>query len=515
MRLVTGNEMKTIDQKAMMEYGLPPVVLMENAGAAVVRHSSKEVDWAGKRVCIVCGKGNNGGDGFVIARYAENAGADVIVFYIGERKKYSEEAQHHFQIMEHLDCAIHKLRENENRDIFFHHIRNADIIVDAILGTGIQGAVRPFEEELIHTINQNTGYTIAVDIPSGINSDTGEGEVAVQADVTVTFGCYKQGMFFYPGKACCGKVYLDTIGMPRALLRGLSLTELLDQSQIRDAIIPRTPDSHKGRNGFIGIIAGSNGMSGAALMAGIGALRGGAGKVNVLVPEAIFDQCAGKYPELMTKGIGDTYSTHFTKIHESLCCAVAQLWQAAAIGPGLGRSNDTKVFIQAMLKRLSIPLVLDADALYLLKGEQELVRSYQSVIIMTPHMGEFAHLTGKDTETLLRNKIEEARAFARDWNCILVLKGAPTVIALPEGNVYVNNTGNSGMATGGMGDVLTGLIVSLLGQGLHGDMAAAVGAYIHGAGGDRLWEEFGDRGYRATEVADQIPRVIRDIVGKK
>lgn len=512
MRLVSGNEMKVMEYRAMSEYGISPIVLMENAGAAVVRYSQQQISWQGKRVCIVCGKGNNGGDGFVIARYAENAGADVIVFYTGEKKKYSEEAQYHFQIMEHLDCAIHKLKETENRDIFFHHIRNADIIVDALLGTGIKGNVRPFEEEIIQTMNQNTGYTIAVDVPSGLQSDTGHGATMVRANMTVTFGAYKQGMFFYPGKSHCGTIYLDTIGIPKSVLRERGSVSLVSKEAVKASLVPRMPDSHKGRNGFVGIIAGSNGMSGAALMAGLGALRSGAGKVNLLVPEAISDQCSSMYPELMTRGIGDTYSTHFTKMQETLCSEVGQQWKAAAIGPGLGRSNDTKEFVQAMLQRLSIPLVLDADALYLLQGERELVRSYAGPVIMTPHLGEFSHLTGKDIEEIEGNKIEVARAFARDWNCILVLKGAPTVIALPDETVYVNPTGNAGMATGGMGDVLTGILVSLLGQGLEREAAAIVGVYIHGAGGDVLQREYGDRGYRATEVADALPKVVREII---
>lgn len=511
MRLATAEEMREIDKVATATYGISPAVLMENAGAAVVYLAKDLVGgWRGKKVCLLSGKGNNGGDGFVVARHLENEGAQVSLFYTGDEEAYSEEAQVYLAALVWMHSFAEPLGLDLNWELFKETLAACDIVVDAMLGTGFYGAPREPLKSIINEVNKAKKLVVAVDIPSGVNGETGKAFTAIQADVTVTFGLLKQGLCFNPGKDLSGTIQVATIGIPKQLLAEKDgRTSLVISDQLREKLPKRPAGSHKGLNGFAGIIAGSAGMSGAALLAGLGALRAGAGKVNVMVPERLEPYCAGKYPELMVKGIGQGGQGYFTGGHVELCQGQSANWNVLAVGPGLGRAPETKEFILNLVETTPLPLVIDADGLYALKGERALVQKHGQPIIITPHLGEFSRLSGWVVNAIRGNEIEAARQFAKGWGVIVVLKGAPTVTALPSGQVIVNTTGNSGMATGGMGDVLTGIITGFMAQGYAPDVAAVAGVYLHGLAGDYCAETIGSIGYLPSDLAAVLPKAMQ------
>ena len=484
--ITTADESRSLDREAMKSYGFPEAVLMENAGSDVVSLIQPEIDWKGKSVVVVCGTGNNGGDGFVIARYLCALTASVAVLLCGNEAHMSETARLYRRIVEKMWVQVIPVSEDTDWET---PLESADVIVDALIGTGLSREVSGVKAEVIEMMNASHASVVSVDVPSGLSSDTGEPMgLAVMADYTVALESYKRCHVLSPGHEYCGKVLYSAIGLPAAVGRSLPVS-LIEEREVGNLLPLRERMCHKGKNGFIGIIAGSAGMEGAALLAGQGALHAGAGKVAVVTVPKAAAVIAGKVPELMVSSVGD--SDFFTSAMAEEVLQKAEAYDVLAIGPGLGRDAETQRFVKEM--------------------EIDLARC-PGQLILTPHVGEFAHLTGRTAAEAERERIDGAIAFAMERGVTLVLKGMPTVIAANDGFAYVNVTGNPGMATGGMGDTLTGIIAALVGQEMDPEPAAICGVYLHGLAGDLLARET-PVGYTASDVARMVPRARKMVTG--
>lgn len=531
-KITTAAQMRNMDRIAMHGvYAMAPAVLMENAGHAVAERAGAWLDgWDGKDVVLFCGKGNNGGDGFVIARHILVAGARVYVYVLGKEEDYSDEARQHLHTLQQLadeeTCLLLPAPQSDaDWQLLQKRLLASSVVIDAMLGTGFHGSLRQPLASIVAEVNAAAAAgavtVIAVDMPTGVNSDTGavsngddDEDGPLFADMTVTFGALKRGLVLYPGRACAGHVEVDPIGMPGPLLMQLEEDPayLLQESDIAEIVVPRSPDSHKGTHGTIAIVTGSSQMAGAALMAAHGAVRSGAGKVFLRVPGATAPYCIGVQPEIMVRGVGT--GDHFTAADADEIIAESKNWSVLAMGPGLGRDAETKEFLLKVLAAVTCPVVLDADALNLLAGEKALIASRGSRIIMTPHLAEFSRISGLSMAEIKADPIAAARQFASEWKVNLVLKGAPTlIVSAKTGNVYVNSTGNAGMACGGMGDVLTGMIAAMIAHQGMSDLcsAACAGVYLHGAAGDACRKDRGPYGFTPMETADALPQVLASL----
>lgn len=531
-KVTTAAQMRNMDRIAMHGiYAIAPAVLMENAGHAVAERAGAWLEgWDGKDVVLFCGKGNNGGDGFVIARHILAAGARTYVYVLGQEEDYSQEARQHLHTLQQLaddeTCLLLPAPQSEaDWQVLQKRLLASSVVIDAMLGTGFHGSLRQPIASIVAEVNAAAAAgavtVIAVDMPTGVNSDTGavsngddDEDGPLFADMTVTFGALKRGLVLYPGRACAGHVEVDPIGMPGPLLMHLEEDPayLLQESDIAEIVVPRSPDSHKGTHGTIAIVTGSSQMAGAALMAAHGAVRSGAGKVFLRVPGATAPYCIGVQPEIMVRGVGT--GDHFTAADADEIIAESKNWSVLAMGPGMGRDAGTKAFLLKVLEAVACPIVLDADALNLLAGEKALIASRGSRIIMTPHLAEFSRLSGLSMTEIKADPIAAARHFASEWKVNLVLKGAPTlIVSARTGNVYINSTGNAGMACGGMGDVLTGMIAAMTAHQGMSDLcsAACAGVYLHGAAGDACRKAHGPYGFTPMETADALPGVLASL----
>lgn len=531
-KITTAAQMRNMDRIAMHGvYAMAPAVLMENAGHAVAERAGTWLDgWDGKDVVLFCGKGNNGGDGFVIARHILAAGARVYVYVLGKEEDYSDEARQHLHTLQQLadeeTCLLLSAPQSDaDWQLLQKRLLASSVVIDAMLGTGFHGSLRQPLASIVAEVNAAAAAgavtVIAVDMPTGVNSDTGavsngddDEDGPLFADMTVTFGALKRGLVLYPGRACAGHIEVDPIGMPGPLLMQLEEDPayLLQESDIAEIVVPRSPDSHKGTHGTIAIVTGSSQMAGAALMAAHGAVRSGAGKVFLRVPGATAPYCIGVQPEIMVRGVGT--GDHFTAADADEIIAESKNWSVLAMGPGLGRDAETKEFLLKVLAAVTCPVVLDADALNLLASEKALIASRGSRIIMTPHLAEFSRISGLSMAEIKADPIAAARQFASEWKVNLVLKGAPTlIVSAKTGNVYVNSTGNAGMACGGMGDVLTGMIAAMIAHQGMSDLcsAACAGVYLHGAAGDACRKDRGPYGFTPMETADALPQVLASL----
>lgn len=531
-KVTTAAQMRNMDRIAMHGiYAIAPAVLMENAGHAVAERAGAWLEgWDGKDVVLFCGKGNNGGDGFVIARHILAAGARAYVYVLGEEADYSDEARQHLHTLQQLaddeTCLLLPAPQSEaDWQVLQERLLASSVVIDAMLGTGFHGSLRQPIASIVAEVNAAAAAgavtVIAVDMPTGVNSDTGavsngddDEDGPLFADMTVTFGALKRGLVLYPGRACAGHVEVDPIGMPGPLLMQLEEDPayLLQESDISEIVVPRSPDSHKGTHGTIAIVTGSSQMAGAALMAAHGAVRSGAGKVFLRVPGATAPYCIGVQPEIMVRGVGA--GDHFTADDADEIIAESKNWSVLAMGPGMGRDAGTKEFLLKVLAAVDCPVVLDADALNLLAGEKALIASRGSRIIMTPHLAEFSRLSGLSMTEIKADPIAAARHFASEWKVNLVLKGAPTlIVSARTGNVYINSTGNAGMACGGMGDVLTGMIAAMTAHQGMSDLcsAACAGVYLHGSAGDACRKARGPYGFTPMETADALPGVLASL----
>jgi hydroxyethylthiazole kinase-like uncharacterized protein yjeF len=540
MKVVTAAEMRQIDQDTIEGIGIPGIVLMETAGSAIVRAIEQHYPTY-QRIGILVGKGNNGGDGLVIARQLAHAGRDVHLFLVSPPDSFTGEAEINLQIAKRLTESFGlqaaprgRLRIAEiltdaelGYDFFreqstsLNHIANCELLVDAIFGTGLRGTVRDPIATVINAINSLSTPILSVDLPSGLDADTGNPlGTCVRADRTVTIGLLKRGLLVHPGAELAGKLEVVDIGFPEQVVDAQNIkVNWTTTAQVSQWMPPRPTASHKGTYGRVLVVAGSTGMTGAAALASEAALRAGAGLVTLATPKHLNPILESLLPEVMTLPLPETEAGSLAASATSTILEFAKKTKSVlAIGPGLSQYPETVTLVQQLVhenrkQKLGLRMVIDADGLNALAHAPEIISLLDGEAVLTPHPGEMARLTNTSVSTLEADRVSTVQRFVSEHRLTLVFKGAPTVTGYPNGDVWINSTGNPGMATGGMGDVLTGIIAGVMAQGVSSERAAAIGVYIHGLAGDIATEVLGMHGLIATDVLKTVPRAISSLTG--
>lgn len=501
MLVATGAEMRECDRRAISEFGIPGVVLMENAGWQAARAARELVpEPTGKSVAIVCGTGNNGGDGLVLARHLQEMGARVKVYLAGEVSQVRGDAR--------IMLEAWRLRGGELAEGLPGSLEGNDLVVDAVVGTGFTGQLRSHALAAAELLNRAHCPVLALDLPSGVEADTGAVRgPAVRATMTVTFGLLKPGLLFFPGAGLAGRVVVAAISLPAQALTGVG-AQLSTASLVKTLLPPRAPDAHKGTHGRVLVIGGSPGLTGAAALASTAALRAGAGLVTLAVPARLHDLMEIKLTEVMTCPLPDGGAG--TVMTEALDLALERALgvRAVVLGPGLGTGPGTREFTRGFVSRCRTPMVIDADALAALEPGGGL----GSEVVLTPHPGEAARLLQWGVTDIAANRPAAARELAARYRSVVVLKGARTVVTAPGQKLFIDPTANPALATGGTGDVLAGAIGALLAQGCPPLDAAVAGVYLHGVAGSIMAQELGNSGVLAQEVATALPRARRLIL---
>jgi ADP-dependent NAD(P)H-hydrate dehydratase / NAD(P)H-hydrate epimerase len=515
MDIITARQMQELDRKTIQEAGISGAVLMENAGRGTFEQMLRHFpDIRQRRVIVLAGKGNNGGDGFVIARYLLNNAVPVKVFLLARADTVSGDAAANLRALQNMGGTVVEIPEETAWQKAHPDILHAGIIVDAIFGTGLSSAVTGLARRVIEDVNRAGKPVVAVDLPSGVDATSGAllGS-AVRAHLTCTFGLAKQGLVLYPGASCAGKIEVIDIGIPQALVTAAGLqNHLLEEKNFRGKLPRRNPDSHKGTYGHAFVIAGSSGKTGAAAMAAQAAMRVGAGLVTIGVPAALNQILAIKVTEAMTEPLPDS-GTGFLNIDAwPRIQDVLPGKTVIAVGPGISDREETAALVFKIIESAGKPLVIDADGLNAVSRNPEILKKATAPVVLTPHPGEMARLTGTTTQAVQADRIAAARKFSSDFGVTLVLKGSRTVIAEPSGHVYINPTGNPGMASGGMGDVLTGMIAGFIAQGFDAFFSAQLAVFMHGRCGDQLAVKRGSVGILATDICDEIPATLHEFI---
>ncbi len=514
MRLGLIEDMHRIDREATETYGMPEMILMENAGHRAAEIAVEMLDGVkGKSLCVVAGSGNNGGDAMSAARHLANQGARIRVFLAGERSKLKPSAAIMYTILERMGIELHELTGDRDWDRLHMALKFSDGVVDGILGTGAVGELHKKTLRLIEEINLAEKPVMSIDIPSGVAADSGQVQtMAVAASVTLSLGLPKVGQMLSPGADYVGKLMVDDIGLPAQLLESDRLPmQILDNNLAASMLSPRARSVHKGNCGHILIVAGSQGMTGAAVMAARAAMRAGAGLVTLAVPRSQQPVVAAMAAEVMTAPLPETETGYLGG--EDAVQAVLSLANRADVllmGPGLGRAVETMEFVRQVSTRTSCQLVLDADALFAFARLPEALAECKEMPIITPHLGEMARLMGTEVEKVRESLVPSAQKVAKGCKAVVVLKSECTVAAYPEGEVFFSTQGNPGMATAGSGDVLAGTIAGLICQ-TEVDVVPLLGIYIHGRAGDMAYEELGD-GLLAGDIIDRLPQARRELL---
>lgn len=502
MKVCTASQMRNIDKSATELGGIPSIVLMENAAMACVEEILKQKC---ETVSIFCGKGNNGGDGFAIARHLFNKGINVSVFLVCG-SEFSGDALINFEIISKLGI---KITELDDTDYLNLEIKNADVIVDAIFGTGITGEICGIAKDVIKLINENSKYTISVDIPSGINADTGEiCSVCINADKTVTFAAYKKGLLLFPGADFTGEIVTKDISIPEYIIDNENINiNIIDKPFVKSIIPKRHNNSHKGDYGKILIVGTSVGLTGAAVMAAESAMRCGAGLVSVAVPKFLNPILETKLTEAMTIPLPDN-ERGFSKDSASMLCKIINNFDACLFGPGIGRDEDIVYILSELLKVSKIPVIIDADGLFALSQNPSMLEDCSCNLILTPHEVEMARLIKSDTQYVCKDRLGTSLSYATQNSVCLILKGHHTVVTSPEGVQYININGNNGMATGGSGDVLGGMIAAFSARGLSETEASAIGVYMHALSADIAIKTLCCDSLIATDIINNISNAL-------
>ena len=514
--VVTPEEMRRLDRFAMEELLVPGQILMENAGRSIVEAMRRNYgDLVGKKALIFCGKGNNGGDGFVVARHLFLRGAVVVVVLMGEKGELKDDAKSNFQLLGNM---IKSFGATERLSLValrllsqLRMLPKADFIVDAIFGTGFSGSVPPLSRKAIEWINHSQAIKVAVDVPSGIDSRNGMvGNVAVEADLTITMGFKKTGLLIGKSKAYTGRLETADIGVfCRLPSEFKSNTFVVGAKDLKESLPARPFDAHKHTVGKVFVLAGSRGLTGAAAMASESALRAGAGAVVLGTPQSVASLLARKLTEVMVEPLDETSKGSLGIQAMRNAERHIQWADVVVIGPGISRDRQTKQFVWDILRDIDKPMLIDADALNAISEKKLVLKQRKSKnIIITPHTGELSRLIKKKSVEIDANRIDICREVAGEFELTLVLKGSPTVTGSPSGDVYVNPTGNPGMATAGSGDVLSGFIAGLWAQGIDQTVAAYCGVYLHGLAGDVAREKFGEKSLMALDIQRMLPEAI-------
>jgi NAD(P)H-hydrate epimerase len=528
MKILTTAEMREVDRLTTERYGIPSLTLMENAGKSVADSiAARFRRLESRRIVVLCGKGNNGGDGFVAARHLAGAGVTPIVILVAGEDEIRGDAATNRERWRKFGGETRVAHNAAGWQAAKAEANSADLIVDALLGTGVRGPVEGLLGEVIREVNRRERgrIVIAVDIPSGLPADTGEtfgndaeakgfGDGIVRADYTVTFTAPKIGMFLGRSSDYVGQLVVRDIGSPFALIEevGKGNVRWLEPREFSEFALPRKPDGNKGNYGHALIVAGSVGKSGAAVMASWAALRVGAGLVTAAVPEPILPIVATPNPEVMTEPLPatETGSISLRAFEYERFDGIVKGKSVVGIGPGLTTQTETVQFVRTVVgKCLDFPIVLDADGLNAFAGRAQELKASRKMLAVTPHPGEMSRLVGTETKQIQSQRLAVARKAAADWNAFVILKGHQTVIAAPDGSAWINSTGNAGMATGGTGDVLTGMLAGLVAQYGAGAASLCFGVYLHGLAGDVAFADSGEAPLMATDLIRSIPRAYQ------
>jgi ADP-dependent NAD(P)H-hydrate dehydratase / NAD(P)H-hydrate epimerase len=520
IKVLTSEEMQELDQIAMRQFGVQGLILMENAALGVVNNIiQKYGDVENKNIFIFCGKGNNGGDGFTVARHLFNRKAIVRIILIGKKRDLKGDAL--------INANIVNRMVNEKRNspflslIELNNIKELkqypvpDIIIDAILGTGIKGNVDGLAKDAIDFMNSAGKPVVSIDIPSGLNGSTGEyGNVAVKANMTVTMALPKLGLVINKGPEQCGELRIADISMPKSIIaKQKSKTFLIEKEDLVPRIPKRAHDVHKYSCGKLFVLAGSVGLTGAAAMCSESALKTGAGAVILGIPESLNDIMEEKLTEVMTVPLPETSERTFSIKGLRNILDYTNNWaDVVLIGPGISQNKETKKLILNLIPQIKKPLVLDADGLNNIQDDMDVLGKFDYELIITPHYGELSRLINIPAQEIAKNRIEIARKTAKENTLTIILKGAPSLVGDREENIYINPSGNPGMATAGSGDVLSGMVAGFFAQNNNAVISATLGMYLHGLAGDIAKEELGEHSMIATDIQKNIYKAILKLI---
>lgn len=504
MKIARVEEMRSMDRFAIETLNIPEEILMENAGLASACVLNREIGIQGKKFVILCGGGNNGGDGFVVARKILADGGTAKVFVLGDPEKYKGAAKTNYTIVSGLPLEMEIV--NEVDDIL-RDVLHCDGIVDGLFGTGLDREVRGLYADMIDFINESGKKVLSLDIPSGVNGNTGEVMgIAVKADYTVTFGLPKIGNLLYPGCEMGGQLSVCHISFP---------PELYDRDdlriQINDfiALPARNPDGHKGSMGEVLVIAGASSYFGAPYFSALSFLKAGGGYSRLAVPTSLAPFIAQKGSEIVLIPQKETADGSIALENRQSLLDLAAKMDCVVIGPGLSLNDETQQLVRELVSTIEKPVLIDGDGITAVAGHLDLLRKRKGETILTPHLGEMSRMTGKGVDEIRRNRIEILQAMSEDLRGFIVLKGAHSLVGTPEGRVYVNLSGNSGMATAGCGDVLTGTIAAMCGLGLDTEEAVRKGVFLHGLAGDLAAGDWGEDGITAQDILDYLPFALK------
>jgi NAD(P)H-hydrate epimerase len=517
MRILNAAQMREADRRTIEEVGIPSLVLMENAGRQVVAVMEVAFDnLADRRVAILCGRGNNGGDGFVVARTLRQRNVEVSVFLVGRLADVRGDARTNLEILGRVGLPVVEIAGELDWELHASEVVGHDLIVDALFGTGLKSPLSGLLETIVEDVNSSPVPVVAIDLPSGVSADTHEViGPAIQAALTVTLCAPKIPLVLPPARNLAGDLAVADIGIPEAVIDALEGPDLrlLTADDLRPLVQPRPRDAHKGTFGHVLVVAGSRGKTGAAHLAAVGALRSGAGLVTVATPASCQPVVASLGAEYMTEGLAETEAGTVSAF--AVDDVVRMPGTVIAAGPGLGATDAVAAFVSGLLERANVPLVLDADALNALAGDPgRLVAREGQTVVITPHPGEMARLLGIATAEVQAHRLESARTLATTHRLFVVLKGHRTIIATPDGEAFINTTGNPGMATGGTGDVLTGMIAAWLGQLGDPALACCLAVYLHGAAGDLAADDEGEISMIAGDLVQHIGDAVLELAAE-
>lgn len=518
MRVLDIRQMREADRATIEDVGIPARVLMENAGRQVVAAIEASFDdLATSRVAILCGHGNNGGDGFVAARVLAERGVALSIVLVGQAADVRGDARANLDVLRNLGLDVIEVANAGAWELHGTDVLGADLVVDALYGTGFRGALTGLAETIVADLNAAPVPVVAVDLPSGLSADSAEiPGPAVNATLTVALGAPKIPLLMPPAERLAGTLVIADIGIPEAIIDRVDgpRVEVLTREEMRRLVTPRSPDTHKGDYGRLLIVAGSQGKTGAAVLAARAALRSGAGLVTVAIPASLVPIVASQGTEFMVLGLPET--PEGTLSEDAVDAILGFRADVLALGPGLGNTPAVFRLVRSIVERAGVPLVLDADALNAFEGQADgLVGREDVEIIITPHPGEMARLIGSSVDDVQARRIEVARDFAVVHRVHVVLKGHRTVVASPDGLVSLNLTGNAGMATGGAGDVLLGVVAGWFGQMLDAPAAARLAVYLHGLAGDLAEEEEGEVALVAGDIVSRLGEAVLELTARR
>jgi len=518
MRVLNTQQMRDADRRTIEDIGLPASVLMENAGRQVVAAMESTFEsLSSMRVTVLCGRGNNGGDGFVVARTLLDRDVTTTVVLVGQSAHVTGEARTNLEVLRALDVDIMEIADAGAWELHGSGILDVDLIVDALVGTGLRESLSGLLQTVVEDLNASATPVLSIDLPSGLSADSPEpiGPV-VDAAVTVTLAAPKLALVLPPGETIAGSLIVADIGVPASVIAAVEgpWVELLTRPAMRGLVQPRAQDSHKGDYGHVLVVAGSPGKTGAAVLAGIGALRSGAGRVTIATPAGCVPIVSALGAEFMTLALPEDEDGGVAP--EAIDTILAFNADVMAVGPGLGRTKGAAALVRALFDQCAVPLVMDADAIVAFAGDAgALVAREGAEVILTPHPGEFASLLCLAIEHVQSGRLALAREFASSHRVHLILKGHRTIVATPEGRAFINSTGNAGMATAGAGDVLTGAVAAWAAQLLDIEGACKLAVYLHGLAGDLAEADEGEVGMIAGDIADRLGDAVLDLTARR